>query len=381
MRLAVQLYTLRAKLAEDVPGTLQALAEAGAEEVELAGLYDRTAEDMRGILDAVGLKAASAHAPLDRLEAEPDAVLEEARTLGVETVIVPWVPTPENDSAADDVVRRIVNAGAAVRDAGFRFGYHNHAFEFGEVDLWSRIVAVRAGPRARRRLAAGRGPRPGRRARGRTPGGCCSCTPRTCGPRATAGSTSSPATASSTSRRSPRPPQAGGASHLVVELDTPSDDPVDDARRSLATLQGGDRVTDLGVGLVGCGKISGIYLDNAPRLDGVRFVACTDVDAERPQQVARDRGLRALADRGADGRPGRPGRALPDAAGLPRRGDAAGDRRGQARLHREAAGDERRRRPLGAHPGLVAPACSSARRRTRSSAPASRRSSRRSTTA
>ena len=37
-------------------------------------------------------------------------------------------------------------------------------------------------------------------------------------------------------------------------------------------------MTDLGVGLVGCGKISGIYLDNAPRLDGVRIVACTDVD-------------------------------------------------------------------------------------------------------
>ena len=83
---------------------------------------------------------------------------------------------------------------------------------------------------------------------------------------------------------------AGGASHLVVELDTPSDDPVEDARRSLATLQGGDRMTDLGVGLVGCGKISGIYLDNAPRLDGVRFVACTDVDAERAQ-----RGRRATA--------------------------------------------------------------------------------------
>ena len=79
MRLAVQLYTLRAKLAEDVPGTLQALAEAGAEEVELAGLYDRTADDMRAILDQVGLKAASTHARLERLEDEPDAVLQEAR--------------------------------------------------------------------------------------------------------------------------------------------------------------------------------------------------------------------------------------------------------------------------------------------------------------
>src|SRR3954465_9540040 len=54
-------------------------------------------------------------------------------------------------------------------------------------------------------------------------------------------------------------------------------------------------MTDLGVGLVGCGKISGIYLDNAPRLDGVRFVACTDVDSERALQVASERGIRALS--------------------------------------------------------------------------------------
>ena len=53
-------------------------------------------------------------------------------------------------------------------------------------------------------------------------------------------------------------------------------------------------MTDLGVGLVGCGKISGIYLDNAPRLDGVRFVACTDVDAARRRRSPRPR-ARALS--------------------------------------------------------------------------------------
>ena len=34
-----------------------------------------------------------------------------------------------------------------------------------------------------------------------------------------------------------RAAEAAGASRLIVELDTPSDDPVEDARRSLATLQ------------------------------------------------------------------------------------------------------------------------------------------------
>jgi sugar phosphate isomerase/epimerase len=236
MRLAVQLYTLRAKLAEDVPGTLQALAHAGAEEVELAGLYDRSAQDMRGILDAVGLKAASAHAPLDRLEAEPDAVLDEARTLGVETVIVPWVPTPENDSAADDVVRRIVNAGAVVRDAGLRFGYHNHAFEFGEVDLWSRIVesgldleldvgwlrVAGLDPVAELERHAGR---------------LLLVHAKDVRPEGDGWLDVVAGDGELDFRAIAAAAKAGGASHLVVELDTPSDDPVDDARRSLATLR------------------------------------------------------------------------------------------------------------------------------------------------
>ena len=41
MQLAVQLYTLRHRLEEDLEGTLSALAESGASEVELAGLYGR----------------------------------------------------------------------------------------------------------------------------------------------------------------------------------------------------------------------------------------------------------------------------------------------------------------------------------------------------
>ena len=85
MRLAVQLYTLRAKLAEDVPGTLQALAEAGAEEVELAGLYDRDgrrhARRPRPGRPEGRFGARSARG----LEDEPDAVLRRRRTLGVET--------------------------------------------------------------------------------------------------------------------------------------------------------------------------------------------------------------------------------------------------------------------------------------------------------
>jgi predicted dehydrogenase len=53
-------------------------------------------------------------------------------------------------------------------------------------------------------------------------------------------------------------------------------------------------MTDIGVGLVGCGQISTIYLENASRLEGVRFVACADIYRPRAELVAHDRGLRAL---------------------------------------------------------------------------------------
>src|SRR3954470_12421047 len=91
MHLAVQLYTLRHRLEQDLEGTLAQLAEAGASEVELAGLYGRTAADMRAALDAAGLTACAAHVPLEQFE----AFVEDAATVGVPTLVVPWVEPPE----------------------------------------------------------------------------------------------------------------------------------------------------------------------------------------------------------------------------------------------------------------------------------------------
>src|SRR3954447_1758991 len=100
MRLAVQLYTLRHALQENLEATLAALAEAGAEEVELAGFYDRTPAEMRAALDAAGLKAVSGHVPLDAFESA-DEVVAAARTVGTETVVVPWLPAPATAAEAD----------------------------------------------------------------------------------------------------------------------------------------------------------------------------------------------------------------------------------------------------------------------------------------
>ncbi|MFE6235926.1 Gfo/Idh/MocA family protein [Cellulosimicrobium sp. NPDC057862] len=55
-----------------------------------------------------------------------------------------------------------------------------------------------------------------------------------------------------------------------------------------------DRRRPAGVGIVGCGAISGQYLETLPRLDGLRLVAVADLDPGRAAAVAAERGVRAL---------------------------------------------------------------------------------------
>jgi sugar phosphate isomerase/epimerase len=134
--LGVQLYTVRQALADDVPGTLAALAEIGYEEVETAGLYGLAPADFRRLLDGEGLRAVSGHVPLESLVGEAlEATLDDAEALGQHWVTVPWLG---DDHRTADGYRRAAaaldRAGEAAARRGMRVAYHNHDFEFEPLD-------------------------------------------------------------------------------------------------------------------------------------------------------------------------------------------------------------------------------------------------------
>jgi predicted dehydrogenase len=52
-------------------------------------------------------------------------------------------------------------------------------------------------------------------------------------------------------------------------------------------------VTDLRVGIIGCGNVSKQYLPNGDRLSGLRYVACADTDPAAADRVASEWGLDA----------------------------------------------------------------------------------------
>jgi len=125
---ALQLYTVRDQLATDRAGILKRVADYGYGAVEPFGITNDP-QGLRADLDAAGLSVCSVHAiPVGE---EADAVIAAARTLGADTVIVPYLPPPRFADA--DGVRGIAaelnEASGRLAGEGLRLGYHNHDFE------------------------------------------------------------------------------------------------------------------------------------------------------------------------------------------------------------------------------------------------------------
>lgn len=134
--LGLQLYTVRDLMAKDLAGTLEFVASIGYREVEFAGYFDTTPRNVRRHVDAAGLRAPSAHIGYGDFAANVDGVIEHATAVGHEFVVVPAVPEDQR-ATLDDYLRHADNFNRwseACRDGGLRFGYHNHDFEFNEID-------------------------------------------------------------------------------------------------------------------------------------------------------------------------------------------------------------------------------------------------------
>jgi sugar phosphate isomerase/epimerase len=130
-KLSVQLYTVRELLAQDLPGTLQRLADIGFTQVEPYA-FQSFGPALGAALEAAGLAAPTTH---QHYIGEDDSfvasVFADARTLGIGTVIDPHVPA-ERWQTREDIEKTAAQLNAAATlaaDAGVVVGYHNHAHE------------------------------------------------------------------------------------------------------------------------------------------------------------------------------------------------------------------------------------------------------------
>ena len=116
----------------DFDGTIAKVAQIGYKEVEFAGYFGRTGQQVRAAVDKNGLKAVSTHVQYDELDDKFASVLETSKTIGMEYIVCPWIPEAQRDwkKAAEKFNR----CGEQTKKAGMQFAYHNHWFEFLPVD-------------------------------------------------------------------------------------------------------------------------------------------------------------------------------------------------------------------------------------------------------
>jgi sugar phosphate isomerase/epimerase len=144
--LAIQLYSVRDQMAQDLDGALAGVAAAGFVEVEAAALPKKSAKEIRASLDKAGLRCVSAHHSFADLATRFGELVAYDAELGAKDVICSS-PGHRTASGADSHgaqafslddwrynAERFNDFGNQAAKHGLQFGYHNHIHEFAMVD-------------------------------------------------------------------------------------------------------------------------------------------------------------------------------------------------------------------------------------------------------
>ena len=134
-RIGAQLFTLRAscKTAEDLDASFAKLQKIGYKTIQVSGIGPIPAKVVRETADKYGLEIVCTHRGLDDFKDNLDGVIEDHKILGCKIIGLGSMPAAYKEDVKTFL--EIINTAAKkLKEAGFQFAYHNHAFEFEKYD-------------------------------------------------------------------------------------------------------------------------------------------------------------------------------------------------------------------------------------------------------
>ena len=145
--IGLELYSVRAALAKDLPGTLREVAKIGFEAVEFYAPYVNWtppyAKDVRRLMDDLGLRCYSTHNPLESFT--PGAGMAKAielnQILGVRHLIL--ASAGRGDMGLEGwkkLCDQLATATTQLQPHGLTAGFHNHQTEWKALEGGQRVM-------------------------------------------------------------------------------------------------------------------------------------------------------------------------------------------------------------------------------------------------
>ena len=139
----LQLYTIRDAMAADALGSLKKLSDLGYKNLELAGyadgkFYGFTPAEFKKIVNDLGMDVVSSHTNVEAagITMENAKIMADSHAaLGVKYCVQPWIEEPDrNIESYKRMIASWNEVGKVMKGNGIQFGYHNHNFEFANID-------------------------------------------------------------------------------------------------------------------------------------------------------------------------------------------------------------------------------------------------------
>lgn len=139
----LQLYTIRDAMTADALGTLKKISELGYKNVELANyadgkFYGYAPAEFKKIVNDLGMDIISSHTSVEAAGITMDSakkMADDHAAMGVKYCVQPWVEeVNRNIESYKKMIADWNQVGAVMKEVGIQFGYHNHNFEFANLD-------------------------------------------------------------------------------------------------------------------------------------------------------------------------------------------------------------------------------------------------------
>lgn len=132
MKIGLQLYSVRDAMEKSIEDTLKEVKKMGYDYVEFAGYFGHSAEEIRSMLDSIGIECVSVHQVYEVFLEEPLKNVDYLKTIGAKYCAVPWMDKSKHKGSDtfDRTVGELEQVARLLKDAGITLLYHNHDFEF-----------------------------------------------------------------------------------------------------------------------------------------------------------------------------------------------------------------------------------------------------------